>query len=144
MDLSRDGRLVAVQFSLWNRRRKLHGDQIFLSKSGAGGNKPQETAAEKACADQNYERDGNFAYHQEAAKALAGGRARVGARASAQGLVQISPGSAPRGKEPERNGNRYNRRQRKQQNRRVNGDTLLPREVRRKNCGDYLHCPNRN
>jgi len=59
--------------------------------------------------------------------------ATVTARTSSEGFLEIALSGAPR-KEPERNGDRGDCGQSEQQNRHVDGDTLLPWQIRRKNC----------
>jgi hypothetical protein len=65
-------------------------------------------------------------------------------RAGAQHFLQISRTRAPSSKQPERKGNSHNCGKSEQENRGVDGDAFLPRQVCRKNCGKYLAPPNRN
>ena len=108
MDLPQQGGLLHALLPVRSGNRKLHGDQVLRAESGTGGDEPQKAAAEKAGAGQNHQRGGNFADHQKAAKPLAGTRASVTAGAGGQRFLQIPTPGAPRGKEPQRNGNSYN------------------------------------
>jgi hypothetical protein len=75
---------------------------------------------------------------------VASAPAAVTARAGAQCFLEISGIGAPSGTQRERNGDSYDCGQGEKQNSGVNGDALLSRQVRRKDCGKYLYCPSRN
>src|SRR5262245_6847214 len=106
MDLPRECSLIRT-LHLRNWTRKFHGDQVFLVKSGTGGNQLQKAVAKKPCSYQNHKCRGNFADHQKATESLAGGRTSVTARPSAQRLLRSSPTRAPGGEQPERKRHRH-------------------------------------